>query len=197
MVLKKNKVLAIIQARYESTRFPGKVLKKINNKSILEILIGSNSVMDYANSTFMSSTFWTERIGSVAGLKTLEIMQNIKSWQIISNLGIKIKNKWKSISKKYNIKLNIQELDALPRFDFENKNNLYYKTFISQEFLKEKILASNSIYLFTERTLKILDNYYDILDFVFSKIKKSINDDNSPQHLLNGPICISGLRSKY
>jgi spore coat polysaccharide biosynthesis protein SpsF (cytidylyltransferase family) len=35
----KKKVLAIIQARYNSTRFPGKVLKKINNKTILEILI--------------------------------------------------------------------------------------------------------------------------------------------------------------
>ena len=34
-----NKVLAIIQARYNSTRLPGKILKKINNLTILEILI--------------------------------------------------------------------------------------------------------------------------------------------------------------
>jgi spore coat polysaccharide biosynthesis protein SpsF (cytidylyltransferase family) len=39
MELKKNKVLAIIQARFKSTRFPGKVLKKIGQKTILEILI--------------------------------------------------------------------------------------------------------------------------------------------------------------
>ena len=39
MKIKKNKVLAIVQARYDSTRFPGKVLKKINNKPILEIII--------------------------------------------------------------------------------------------------------------------------------------------------------------
>ena len=38
-------------------------------------------VMDFANSTFISSTFWTERIGSVAGLKTLEIMKKNKSWK--------------------------------------------------------------------------------------------------------------------
>ena len=38
MELKKG-VLAIIQARYNSTRFPGKVLKKINNQTILEILV--------------------------------------------------------------------------------------------------------------------------------------------------------------
>ena len=34
--------------------------------------------MDYANSTFISGAFWTEKIVSVAGLKTLEIIQKIK-----------------------------------------------------------------------------------------------------------------------
>ena len=46
MVIKKNKVLAIIQARYDSTRFPGKILKKINNKSILEIIIKRLSISE-------------------------------------------------------------------------------------------------------------------------------------------------------
>ena len=39
MELKKSKVLAIVQTRYLSSRFPGKVLKKIDDKTILEILI--------------------------------------------------------------------------------------------------------------------------------------------------------------
>ena len=29
----------IVQARYESTRFPGKILSKINNKTVLELLL--------------------------------------------------------------------------------------------------------------------------------------------------------------
>ena len=32
-------------------------------------------IMQAAQSTFISSTFWTERIGSVAALKTLEVME--------------------------------------------------------------------------------------------------------------------------
>ena len=35
----KKKTAAIIQARYNSTRFPGKILSKIHNKTLLEILI--------------------------------------------------------------------------------------------------------------------------------------------------------------
>ena len=42
--------------------------------------------------TFISSTFWTERIGPVAALKTLEIMEKINSWEIITEREKKFKN---------------------------------------------------------------------------------------------------------
>jgi len=171
--------------------------KALGNGYAINAIIGTDSIMNYANSTFISSTFWTERIGSAAGLKTLEIMEKIKSWDMISGLGKKVRANWESLARKNNIKLKIQGLSALPRFDFVNKNNLYYKTFVSQEFLKHKILASNSIYLCTEHNMKIFDNYFDILDSVFFKINRSIKENINPQKLLNGPVCISGIRSNY
>lgn len=171
--------------------------KALGNGYAINAVIGINSIMNCANSTFISSTFWTERIGSAAGLKTLEVMEKIKSWDIVSRIGVKIKKNWESLAKKNNIKLKIQGLSALPRFDFVNENNLYYKTFISQEFLKRKFLASNGIYLCTEHNMKIFNNYFDILDSVFFKISRSITDNINPQKLLNGPVCISGIRSNY
>jgi glutamate-1-semialdehyde 2,1-aminomutase len=171
--------------------------KALGNGYAVNAVIGTDSIMNYANATFISSTFWTERIGSVAGLKTLEIMEKIKSWDTISSLGKKIKVNWAFLAKKHNIKLKIQGLNALPRFDFEDKNNLYYKTFISQEFLQKKILASNTIYLCIEHNMKIFNNYFDILDSIFFKISRSIKNKTNPQKLLNGPVCIGGIRSKY
>ncbi len=38
-MVKKNNISVIIQARYNSTRFPGKILSKINQLTLLEILI--------------------------------------------------------------------------------------------------------------------------------------------------------------
>ena len=171
--------------------------KALGNGYAVNAVLGTESIMDYAKSTFISSTFWTERIGSVAGLKTLEIMEKIKSWKTISSLGKKIKVKWEALAKKHKLKLIIQGLDALPRFDFDNKNNLYYKTFISQEFLKKKILASNSIYLCTEHNINMFNNYFDILDKIFFTINRSIEDRVDPGALLNGPVCMGGIRSNY
>jgi glutamate-1-semialdehyde aminotransferase/spore coat polysaccharide biosynthesis protein SpsF (cytidylyltransferase family) len=171
--------------------------KALGNGYAINAVIGTEAVMNYANSTFISSTFWTERIGSAAALKTLDVMERIKSWEIISDLGKKVKKNWLSIAKNYKIKIKLQGLNALPRFDFENINNLYYKTFISQEFLKKNILASNSIYVCTEHRIKFFDNYFDMLDSIFFKINKSIEDKINSKELLNGPVCIGGLRSKY
>jgi glutamate-1-semialdehyde aminotransferase/spore coat polysaccharide biosynthesis protein SpsF (cytidylyltransferase family) len=171
--------------------------KALGNGYAVNAVLGTESVMDYTNSTFISSTFWTERIGSVAGLKTLEIMEKIKSWKTISSLGRKIKVKWEALAKKHKLKLTIQGLDALPRFDFDNKNNLYYKTYISQEFLKKKILASNSIYLCTEHNINMFNNYFNILDKIFFTINRSIEDRLDPAALLNGPVCKGGIRSNY
>ena len=35
--------------------------------------------MEAAQNSFISSTFWTERSGYVAGIRTLEIMEKLKS----------------------------------------------------------------------------------------------------------------------
>ena len=45
-----------------------------------------------------------------------------------------IKNIWKKHSKKYNIDITIQGLDALPTFIFNYENHLELKTFLTQNF---------------------------------------------------------------
>ena len=42
--------------------------------------------MSNVTSTFISSTFWGERIGYVAALKTLDVMKKKKSWKKINYL---------------------------------------------------------------------------------------------------------------
>ena len=61
-------------------------------------------IMKHAQDTFISSTFWTERSGSTAALKTLEEMEKIKSWEIITKIGNKIVKGWKKLTAKYKLK---------------------------------------------------------------------------------------------
>jgi glutamate-1-semialdehyde 2,1-aminomutase len=112
--------------------------------------------MTYTSSTFISSEFWKERIGTAKVLETLNIMGRTKSRQIITDTGKKIKKNCKNITKANNILIKAQSLDALPNFYFYPKKNLMYKTLITQELLKKKIQSSNAIYCPTAHKEKLL-----------------------------------------
>ena len=169
--------------------------KALGNGYAINAVIGTEDVMKYANSTFISSTFWTERIGPAAALATLEVMERIKSWEIITKIGHNIKKKWLELADIHKLKIKIEGLDALPRFNFDSRFNIYYKTFISQEFLKKNFLASNAIYVCVDHNEKIINLYLELLESLFKIIKNNIIIDTNPQKLLDGPVCISGIRS--
>ncbi len=162
--------------------------KALGNGYAITAILGKESVMDSAKKSFISSTFWTERIGPVAALKTLEIMEREKSWKRISYLGEKVFLIWKKLSKKHSLKINISGLPSLAKFSFDSENSLAYKTFITQEMLKHKFLAADGVYLSTSHNEKILKKYSEYLDEIFYKISKCENGNLNISNILKHPI---------
>ena len=94
-----------------------------------------------------------------------------------------------------NYKIEIQQwgLPALAGFSFKSKDNLAYKTYITQEMLKKGYLASNSIYVSVAHTSDIIDDYFEELEPIFSSISNfEVGQDITS--LLNGPICHAGFK---
>ncbi len=166
--------------------------KAIGNGYAISACIGNMNIMQAVQKTFISSTFWTERIGPSAALKTLEVMQREKSWEKITKIGNDIANKWRLLADKYELNIDIHGLPALSSHTFKSKNNLVYKTLITQEMLKKGYLASNSVYACIDHTPKIIDNYFEALDPIFSIIKDA-EDGMKIDDLLETPICHSGF----
>ncbi len=166
--------------------------KALGNGYGITAIVGKKEIMQSAQNSFISSTFWTERIGPSAALKTLEIMNELKSWEVISKTGIKIKENWTRLANDYNLDIEINGISALPSFNFKSKNNLAYKTLITQEMLKKGYLASNSIYVCIDHTDEILDKYFCQLDEIFKIIKKC-EEGLDVNTLLDGEICHGGF----
>ncbi len=162
--------------------------KALGNGYGITAIVGKKKIMDNAQKTFISSTFWTERVGPTAALKTLEIMEKIKSWEIISKKGKIFKKKLLDLANKYELPINIFGSDGIPAFSFNSQNNLKYKTFITQEMLKSNILASNVIYICVKHDFKKFNDYFSCLNSIFHKIsdcEKGYNIDK----LLKSPVC--------
>ncbi len=168
--------------------------KAMGNGYSIAAIIGKREIMDHAQDTFMSSTFWTERSGPVAALETLKQMEKIKSWKIITKKGLKIQKNWKLLAERNNLKINVMGIPALSSFILDSQNWLKYKTFLTQEMLKKKYLAANAIFLSTKHDDKILDNYFNILDDIFKKISNFENGSLSVDKYLDGPVCQSGFQ---
>ena len=167
--------------------------KALGNGYAITSIIGKKDIMNFAQKTFISSTFWTERIGYVAALKTLEVMKKMNSWDKITDTGNNIRNEWLKLSKKYNLPININGIPAISSFSFESEKSLEYKTLITQEMLKKGFLASNVIFTCTEHSKSIIDEYVEKLEFVFQEISECENGKDV-YSLLEGPVCHSGFK---
>ena len=170
--------------------------KALGNGYAINAIIGKKEVMESVNNTFISSTFWTERIGSVAGLEILKLMKKTESWKIISKIGSKIKLNWTKLAKENSIKLKVHGIDSLPGFYFESQNHNLYKTYVSQEMIKKKIIASNIVYTCINHTEKVLDDYFDNLNNIFKMIKKCEDEKENIHNILETNEAITGIRNK-
>ncbi len=166
--------------------------KALGNGYAITATIGRRAVMEAAQSTFISSTFWTERIGPTAALKTLEVMEREKSWEFISQTGLGIRKRWQELADKHGLHIEHWGLPALTGFSFESPNALAYKTLISQEMLAKGYLAGNSVYVCTDHTSEVLDSYFDALDPIFALIREC-EDGRDVMGLLHGPVCHGGF----
>lgn len=146
--------------------------KALGNGYAINAIIGKKKFMECAQSSFISSTFWTERIGSVAALKTLEVMEKTKSWITITKKGNYLIKKLRIIAKKNNLKIIFSPIPSMCKFTFQNNEHLNYKTYITQEMLKYKILANDTIYLSTAHSKKIIDKYLFYMNKIFRNINK-------------------------
>ena len=149
--------------------------------------------MESAQSSFISSTFWTERIGPSAALKTLEIMQRERSWEKITKSGLTIRNGIQSLADKHNLDIKNWGILALTGYTFSSKFSLEYKTLVTQEMLKKGYLAANSTYVATTHTPELISGYLEALDSVFGLVKEC-EDGRDINSLLESDVCHSGFR---
>jgi glutamate-1-semialdehyde 2,1-aminomutase len=168
--------------------------KALGNGYAITAIIGKRMIMESAQSTFISSTFWTERIGYVSALKTLEVMEREKSWDTITRTGNIIAKQWELLAKKYNLPIHISGLPAMIGFSFPFTNMLKYKTFITQEMLKKGLLAATSVYVCIDHTEEVLNTYFAALEPVFAIISDCESSKYNIDLLLNGAVCHAGFK---
>jgi glutamate-1-semialdehyde 2,1-aminomutase len=151
--------------------------KTLGNGYAITAVLGIDEIMKSIDKTFISSTFWTERIGSAAALATLDVMENEKIQNQIIQTSTQLREGLKEISQANNLKIQFFGLPSLTRFSLEGFEDRLVKTFITREMLNLFYLASNSIYVSIAHEKKIRDLYFEDLNKIFARLSNMSNLD--------------------
>jgi glutamate-1-semialdehyde aminotransferase len=155
--------------------------------------IGRRDIMSVAEETFISSTFFTERIGFKTALKAIEEHKRIDLHSHLIRIGKKVQDGWKMLADKHGLSIHTGGIYPLSHFQF-SENALVLKTYFTQEMLKLGYLATTAFYVSYAHTDEVVDKYLEACDSVFENIKKALADGKKIELLLDGPVCHAGFK---
>jgi len=167
--------------------------KALGNGHPIGAIIGRKEVMDAAQQSFISSSYWTERVGPAAAIATIKKMQDQNVPNHLDKIGKRIGDEIFKLANKYDLNMDILPPNPLVTFTLNYENALEIKTLFTQEMLKRGYLASQSVYVSYCHTEEIIDEYIINVDEVFKIIKKAI-DNNVVIESLEGPVAHNGFQ---
>ena len=167
--------------------------KGMSNGYPMAAIIGKKNIMEASQTSFISSTYWTDRIGPVAALATINKIVELKIYNHLMSKGQEIKKLWLEMATKHNLEIHIGGMDPVAHFSFVYSSHLAIKTLFTQLMLERGFLASTAFYASYSHKDEHIGKYKIAVNESFSIIAKAIKQ-NKVESLLKGPICHSGFQ---
>ena len=168
--------------------------KAMSNGFPMAAIVGKGEVMDVAQNSFISSTYWTDRIGPVASIATINKMLENNTPSHLCKIGKLISEGWRKLAKEYDLRIDIMGIPPLTTFVFDyGEDSQALHTLFTQEMLSRRFLASKSVYVSYSHRERHIKKYLENVDEVFSILKKAIGNNNI-YNLLKGPVAHEGFK---
>jgi glutamate-1-semialdehyde 2,1-aminomutase len=156
--------------------------KGMSNGYPMGAIIGRREVMEAAQNSFISSTYWTDKIGSAAALKTIEKMKEVDVPTHLSKIGKMVQEGWASLAENTNIKLKVGGIYPFSNFVFDN-NHLELKTLYTQLMLEKGFLATNACIISFAHKEEHVNKYMEAVDEVFGQLAKIVEEGDIKKYL--------------
>ncbi len=169
--------------------------KAMSNGFPAAAIVGRESVMDVAQETFISSTSWTESVGSVASLATIQKMMKNNVPEHLKTVGTYIGKEWQKIIDSHDLPIHVEGIPDIPplvTMVFHHPEALAMQTFFTQEMLKKGYLTSKTVYVSHAHTINTVDQYINELDGVFEKMRTGLKCGNLKDKI-HGPLAHTGF----
>ncbi len=167
--------------------------KAISNGYPMAAIIGRGAVMQAAQSTFISSTYWTDRIGPAAALATIHKHQDCNVADHLARIGQMVQAGWQTAADQAGLAVHVGGMYPLSHIGFEGEQMQASRTLFTQLMLARGFLAGAGFYATYAHQDQHVESYLEAAQDIFGVIAEA-QRNNTVLAQLNGPVAHTGFR---
>jgi len=167
--------------------------KAMSNGYPMAAVIGREDPMQAAQETFISSTYWTERIGPTAAIATIEKYLRRDVPGHLVRAGRQVQEGWQKAADSAGLPIEIAGIAPLAHFSFRIAEKDEAQTLFSQLMLERGFLAGKSFYATLAHTDEHIRDYITACEEVLGLIADGVSRGTVLQ-MLKGPVAHAGFR---
>jgi glutamate-1-semialdehyde 2,1-aminomutase len=167
--------------------------KAMGNGHPIAAVVGRRKVMQAAQRTFISSTYWTERTGYAAALEVIRRFEKEPVARQLTETGARLRRGLADVCARAGVDADVAGLPAVPILQLKGDDAALAKTLFIQEMLAKGYLASNVIYASLAHTRGMVDAYLSATERAFAAVADA-RKKGDLRRRLKGPACHTGFR---
>jgi len=144
--------------------------KALGNGYPMAAILGRTHIMNAAQKSFISSTYWTDRIGPSAALATLRKHSACDVSSHLIEMGTLVQNGWKEMGKRHGLDICVTGIPPLSHWKIQHPESQLIHTILVHKMLDHGFLTSKSFYANYSHNKDDVINYLAALDLSFKDI---------------------------
>ncbi|MBN1347309.1 MAG: aminotransferase class III-fold pyridoxal phosphate-dependent enzyme [Phycisphaerae bacterium] len=170
------------------------IAKAMSNGYAMGAVMGRREIMDSAQRTFISSSYWTEGIGPAAALATIRKLRALDAPKHFWRLGGRVRDGLKELIGRHGLQGRVVGRPPLPAFSLDyGDDSMPVSTLFAQEMLARGFLAGKGVPLSLAHDDRVIDQYLSALDETFAVIAEAVAKHDVTSRL-RGPVAQSTFR---
>ena len=166
--------------------------KALGNGHPMAAVIGRQRVMQAAQDSFISSTYWTEAVGPAAALATIRKMQSVDLSAHVAKIGAQLRSGLETIAQRHGVPLALSGHPSLTAVGFDHPDSLALQTLLTVRMLDHGILTGPVFYPTLAHTQRHVETYLRAAEPIFAELSQAISAGDIAQRI-GGPIRHSGF----
>ena len=166
--------------------------KAISNGHPMAAVIGRADVMQAAQESFISSTYWTEGVGPAAALATIRKMQRVDVPGHVAAIGRRWREGLEALARRHHLPLVLSGHPAITTITFDHPDAAALITLLTVRMLARGILAGSGFYPSLAHAPEHVDRYLAAADAIFPELAEAAARGDAAARL-GGPVRHGGF----